>query len=76
MIRIVRMICLVYIHTVICSSSWWSGGVVGGLLFETCLPYAVILGVRRPSTPDASIGGPDVQKLSFLFANSAPLLSP
>jgi len=65
MVRIVRMMCLVYIHTVICSSSWWSGGVIGGLLFETCLTYAVMLGGRRPFAA-----------VPFLFAPSAPLQSP
>jgi hypothetical protein len=31
-----------------------------------------MLGVRRLSTPDAPVGGPDVQKLSFLSAPPLP----
>jgi hypothetical protein len=45
---------------------------------ETCPRTRVMLEpeVTRPSAPDASDDGPDVEKLSFLFGPSAPLRSP
>jgi hypothetical protein len=40
------------------------------------IPYTVMLGVRHPSASNALVDGPDVHKLSFLSAPSAPLQSP